>query len=344
VVVLLAYATSQLVTGPVRRDDLLGWDAMWYRDIAEEGYQALPVEARRFFPALPTLVRMAAGVPGIDAGWTLIVLVNLAAVAFAFLAHRLALQWGMSAAAAQRVPWVIAFCPAAFVLAMGYTEAWFGVALCVVLLAAPKHRWALVIVAGLFGGLLRPTGVVLMLPIAIEAARGIVLVDRRELLTRIAAVASPAIGLLTYLAWSWAAFGDPWDPLTTQADPSLRGGFLFNPITSISNGLDAVAPGHIRQMAPLLHLLWIGLAAVLLVVGRRLLPAPAVAFSLAMLLLGVTARGFTSFERYAASAVPLLLVAATLLTTPRRRQVAATMAVLALWGYSFGAFLHAYVP
>jgi hypothetical protein len=78
--------------------------------------------------------------------------------------------------------------------------------------------------------------------------------------------------------------------------------------------------------------------------GRRLLPASYSAFAAAILLLALTARGFSSFERYAASALPLLLVAAVKLDTPRRRGVAVAGGGAVLLAYSFTALLHAYIP
>ena len=61
-VVLAALWLSQAVTGPVRKDDLLGWDAEWYLRIAQGGYADISAGERRFFPMLPLLAR-AFGLP-----------------------------------------------------------------------------------------------------------------------------------------------------------------------------------------------------------------------------------------------------------------------------------------
>lgn len=343
-VVLAALALSQLIPDQDRRDGLLGWDAGWYLQIAEDGYQGLPPEGRRFFPLLPLLAR-ALGLPlGGHPGAALLLLANAGAIAYALLAHRIALRVGLGKPVADRVPWVIAFAPAGFVLAMGYTEALFGVLVCVVLLGARSRRWGWVAAAGLLAGTLRPTGVVLIVPIVLEAARHLPEARPREWLARAVAAAAPAIGLAAYLVWAGRAFGDPLEPLLVHTDPGLRGGVLRNPLATLGEAVASLRAGMFFEAAPLLHLLWAGLAVTLLVLGWRRLPLSYTAFSAALLVLGLTAQGFTSFERYAASAVPLLLVGAQLLSTPRRRVLAMSVGAVTLAGYATLAFIHAYVP
>src|ERR1700712_1800502 len=43
---------------PFQHLGLLGWDAAFYRDLARVGYGGMPVEARRFSPLLPLIVRV----------------------------------------------------------------------------------------------------------------------------------------------------------------------------------------------------------------------------------------------------------------------------------------------
>ncbi len=54
--------------------------------------------------------------------------------------------------------------------------------------------------------------------------------------------------------------------------------------------------------------------------------------------------GMTSFERYAGSAVPLLIAAAIVTASPRLRSPTLVLAPLVLGAYAVMAFLHLYVP
>ena len=344
VLVLLGMLLTRAVTGPVRRDNLLGWDAEWYARIAFAGYRDLPTEGRRFFPLLP-LVARALGMPlGGHPDIALLLLTNGAAIAFALLAHQVCLEAGFGRSTADVVPWLVALTPAAFVLVMGYTESLFGVLTCLVLLFLGRQRWWAVAACGLLAGALRPTGIVLALPVLVEALRGLPGLPRKDALVRFAAVVAPGAGLAAYLGWCWYRFGDPLAPLSTQADPGLRGALLFNPLHSITGAWNGVLDGSVRQAAPGLHIGWAAVALWLLWAGRRLLPASWTVFAATILLLALTARGFSSFERYAASALPLLVVGAVKLNTPRRRGIAVAVGGALLLAYSFTAFLHAYIP
>ncbi|EIV91368.1 hypothetical protein [Frankia sp. QA3] len=155
--------------------DLLGWDAGWYRTIAEVGYSGAGDESRRFFPLLPMLVRALSHLPGAGGhvGIVLLLLVNLCALGFALLLVRLARIEGLGSDATFRLIWFTALAPPAFVLVMGYAEALAGLLAVAVFLGARSGRWELAAVAGLLGGLCRPLGVLLAIPIAVEAARGL---------------------------------------------------------------------------------------------------------------------------------------------------------------------------
>ena len=348
--VLLGMLLTRAVSGPVRRDGLLGWDAEWYSRIALHGYQDLPIEGRRFFPLLPLLARALGAPLGGHSGLALLLLTNAAALAFGLLAHRLCVQAGFGRRTADAVPWLIALAPAGFVLTMGYSESLFGVLVALVLLAVRAQRWWVVALCGLLAGALRPTGIVIAVPVLIEAVRDLPpllrddLLTRRDGLLRLAAVIAPGVGLAAYLAWCWYAFGNPLAPIATQADPALRGALFYSPWQSVAGAWNGVLHGSVRQAAPLLHVVWAALALRLLWAGRRMVPVSFTAFAAAILLLALTARGFSSFERYAASALPLLLVAAAKLDTTRRRRWAVAAGSMLLLAYSFTALLHAYIP
>ena len=341
VVVLAALLTAWLI--PKHRNaSLLSWDASWYDSIAVHGYAASPDGAVRFFPVLPLLARWSAAVFFAPPGVLLVVIANAAALLYLALARRVALEVGLDAPVADAVPAVVALAPAGFVLVMGYTEPLFGVLLCVVLLSARRGRWLPCAIAGLMAGGLRPTGILLCLPVAIEACRGLRAVTPAGLAGRLAATCAPAAGLGLYLGWAWRAYGDPLAPLRAQTVPGLRGAVLVDPIGTLAAAC-TLFTGHPGWI--LLRVLWIAVALALLVVSARRLPASFTAFAAATLFLAVTASNFSSFERYACSALPLLLAAATVLVArPRLRLAAAIGAPLVLFGQALLSFLGSYVP
>jgi hypothetical protein len=341
-VVLAALLTAWLV--PKHHNaSLLSWDAYWYDTIAVHGYAASPTGAVRFFPALPLLARWSGAVLFAPPGVLLVVIANAATLLYLHLAQRIALGLGLGERAVRLVPAVVALAPAGFVLVMGYTEPLSGVLLCVVLLSARNGRWLPCAVAGMVAGALRPTGVLLCLPVAIEACRGMRGAAPAGVATRVAAAAAPAVGLALYLGWAWQAYGDPLEPFRAQTVPGLRGGFMVDPIATLAGAVKTVLTGHPGWI--LLRVVWIAVALALLVVSGRRLPLSFTAFAAATLLLAVTAQGFGSFERYACSALPLLLAAATVLTArPRLRLAAAIGAPLVLFGQALLSFAGTYVP
>ncbi|WP_244957226.1 hypothetical protein [Candidatus Frankia nodulisporulans] len=158
----------------LRTTGLLGWDAGWYRTIAESGYGGAGAESRRFFPLLPMAVRGLAQVPGAAGreGPILLVIVNVCALGLALALVRLATVEGLGEDATSRLIWFTALAPPAFVLVMGYAEAVAGLLAVAVFLGARTRRFELAALAGLLGGLCRPLGVLLVVPLAIEATRG----------------------------------------------------------------------------------------------------------------------------------------------------------------------------
>jgi hypothetical protein len=339
--VLLALLVAH-VTSFNERGGLLAWDTVWYRDIAEAGYAAAPPGAVRFFPLWPLVGRAVAGALGSPAGLTLVVLANVAAFGYLALARRLA-QVEIPGRGVDLVPAVVAFAPAGTVLVMGYTEALYGILLCAAFLWMRRGQWVLCAVVALVIGALRPTGVVLALPIAIEAARGLRSATPRGVAARLLAIAAPLLGLAPYLAWAWSTYGDPLTPFRAQLDPTLRGATFFSPLRSLGNIADLLSTREIVGMVLNLAFLLVTLA--LLLVTARRLPLSYTVFSGVTVLLAVTARDFSSFERYACSAVPLLLAAAMVLhERPRLRRSVMVAAPVVLFGQALLTFGGWYLP
>jgi hypothetical protein len=328
--------------GQLDRTGLLGWDAGWYRTIAEGGYASAGDESRRFFPLLPLLVRGLAALPGLGGheGLLLVALVNVVAVGFAVAVVRVAAVEGFDETARVRLIWLTALAPPAFVLVMGYAEALAGLLAALALLGARTRRWELAAVAGLLGGLCRPLGLLLLVPVAIEAARGLRELPGREVARRVAAVLAPVVGCGIYLAWSSAKYGDGLAPLTMQRD-AARHGSTANPLDVV---LDAVRGTFHGELGTGLHVPWLVLAAVGLVVMARRLPASYAVWSGLVFAAVLTGSNLDSSERYLYGAFPFLLVAA--LVTGRRLVWPGVLVVsaAAMTVYATLAFLLLYVP
>jgi hypothetical protein len=355
---LVRYLADNVQGTSFETTGLLGWDAGWYRAIAEHGYAGAGEESRRFFPLLGLIVRAVAGLPGLrgHAGAVLLVLVNLAALAFMLVLVRLAHREGFDEAAIDRLIWLSALAPPAFVLVMGYAEALAGLLAVLVFLGARTRRWELAAAAGLLGGLCRPLGMLLAVPVAVEAARGLRrpeapggprAVDGAELALRAGAVLAPLAGAGIYLAWSAATFGDGLAPLTLQRD-AARHGSTQNPVDVL---VDAAGGTFRGELGTGLHVPWLLLAAAGLVVAARRLPASYTAWSGLVLAAILTGSNLDSAERYLYGAFPFLLVAALATgagqTRPGRRlvwPVVLTCSTAAMTVYATLAFALAYVP
>jgi hypothetical protein len=341
--------------------DLLGWDAGWYRMIADGGYAGAGEESRRFFPLLPLLTRGVAALPGLGGhtGLVLLALVNLAALAFAFALVRLARAEGLDDAATDRLIWLAALAPPAFVLVMGYAEALAGLLAVLVFIGARTRRWELAGLAGLLAGLCRPLGLLLAVPVAIEAARGGLrlrhpenrtrpadptvrtgAVSVGELARQVAAVLAPVAGTGIYLAWTAATVGDGFAPFTLQRDAALHGS-TSNPVEVV---VDAVRGTFGGELGTGLHVPWLLLAVVGLLVMARRLPASYTAWCGLVLAAVLTGSNLDSAERYLYGAFPFLVVAA--LVTGRRTvwTFILTCSAAGMAVYATLAFTLAYVP
>lgn len=319
---------------------LLGWDAGFYRAIASHGYAPLGHSATRFWPLVPLVARyLALGIASAT-GVTLLVVANVSALALGALLHRLVLVETGDRALARRAAWLMALVPPAFVLVMGYAEA-TAIALAVAaFLALRTRRWEWAAAAGLAAGLARPLGVLLVVPAAVEAARGWSAISRREAVARSGAVAAPLVGGAIFLGWSWLAYGDPLVPVHAQQAAGQRGGFV-DPVTSLGHEARLFIHGHIGSG---LHDPWAVGLVLLLVVCLLRWPASYGAFAAATLVLALSSRNLDSLERYALSAFPLVLAGASLTSSGRVERGVLALGAAGMAGYATLAFLNAYVP
>jgi hypothetical protein len=324
---------------------LLAWDAGFYESIARFGYRPFGHQALRFFPLLPLSARALAWLPGVSDGAAVVVIANLGALIGTALLVVLVRRETGDDHLARRSAWLLSLAPPAFVLVLGYAEGLllvFTVATFLALRPAagrrPSWLWA-----GLFGyaaALTRPLGVLLVLPVACEAWRHWRGATRAERPAIALALAGPVAGLVTFLAWSAGAFGDFFLPLRVQTKAGHHGG-LSDPFRTLVD--DAKGALH-HHFGTALHVPWVVLVLVLVVAAWMRLPSPYGAFATGVVLVALSGTNLDSFERYALSAFPLVIVGAMGLASHRVERVVLTLSAAGLFAYALLAFLNLSVP
>ena len=342
---LARFAFDETGTGAERPvqlgQGLFAWDAAFNRDIAEDGYASLPRSALRFFPLYPLFGRALGFVLVHHTAFALLVIANGSALLFGALLHRLALRETGDRGLAHRAAWFAAVFPVAMVLVMGYAEATFLVFAVGAFLALRSSRFLPAAGLGALAALTRPAGLLLIVPAALEAARGWRGQPLRNLVTRAAAVVAPAVGMGAYLAWVGHTDGDAFLPLRLQSDPSRRGGF-DDPFTRSIEAVGDLIDGD--RFGSGLHVVWAAVFVALLVVLIRRFPASYSWYAGVSLVVLLSARNLDSFERYAMSTFPFLLALAMVTRPQEAERAAISLSAAGLVGYSVLAFFGVYVP
>ncbi len=320
---------------------LFAWDGTFYRDITNVGYHGVEEQALRFFPLVPLMAR-AVAVPLFGQREVALLLVsNVAALVAGVLIVRLARQETGDDSLAERSAWLLALLPPALVLVLGYAESVLLALSIGVFLAVRKGRWWTAAVLGVLAGLCRPVGVALVLPAAVEAARGLRGLSWRGWVARAAAVVAPVVGLASYLAWVGAVFGDWKLPMRLQETAELRGGYE-NPLSRAWDSFAGLFGDE--RFGDGLHAPWIILYVALVVVLLWRWPVSYGLYAGAMLVVALAAEDIGSFERYGLAAFPLLLAMAMVVRRGRMEAVVLAAAAGGLVGFSVLALLGTFVP
>jgi hypothetical protein len=322
---------------PGRRDAaveaFLAWDGQWYREIALQGYHFEREERSNiaFFPAYPLLVRLAAKT--VDPAWAQVIVANAAfAVAcglwvayvrsrYPHIDETLA-DWSLLA---------LTLFPTSFYFRMGYSESTF---LCLALasMLGMQRRWPLWLIAALIGAATasRSVGVALLVPFAVHL-REVSARWRGWLLRGTLLMPLACWGLVAWMAWQSAQFGDPlafaraqyqWRvrPLPQSPLTYLVSLVTLEPLRAI---YDPDCPCHWSrfpsEVAPYLHVhafqpIYFLLTAALLAIGyrRRWLSPKESTLGAALLLIPYVTHAYwacmLSEARFAAVVFPAYLV------------------------------------
>jgi hypothetical protein len=350
VITLLALAFARYQVKTLRVHDakavasahngLLGFDAGWYRLIALGGY-GVAHQSLRFFPLLPELTRIGHDVTRAPVSAVLVVLANAFSLAATVTVYVLARDELRDEASAVRAVWLLSLAPAAFVFVMGYSESLFILLATLTFLTIRRGYWWCAPAFGLLAALSRPIGVLLVVPVLIEAIRTWKGGSTSDRVARGLSVAAPVAGLVAFLSWVDVEFGGFFTPVRLQRQ-SVPRSVSNDPLVNLGHDIKGALSG--AHLGSGLHLPWILLAVVLCAVAVRTLPASYSAFAIVVVAAGLASTNFESFERYALSGFPLVIGAATLLRSRRVELTVFTLSAVCLFGYALLAFLGAYVP
>ena len=327
--------TRHFVPVPVEiHSGLLAWDAAWYRDIARLGYDHVPREGLRFFPVFPLVARAVSWLPGTDAGFGVVCVANVSALALGFALYALVMQERGDSDLARRAVWLVYLAPPAFVLVMGYAEATFMTFAAVTLLGLRSRRWWLAAVFGFLAGLTRPVGVLFAVPAVVEGWR------TRDVKAAVPA-AAPAEGLLAYLVWAARRTHDFWYPLRAQQDPTRRGRWV-DPMRAVAHNVHELFVGD--HLSAGVHAVSAIVFVALLVVIARRWPLSFAIYAAVALLVALSSRNLDSLERYGLATLPFVLAGADLIAEPERERVVLYLAGAGLAAASMLAFTGVLIP
>jgi hypothetical protein len=288
-------------------------DALWFLRIATGGYASGDGSAA-FFPLYPMLTRIvsyAIGGHPLAAGILVSNLSLLGALAMLYVLTRTEL----SEETARRAVLYAAVFPTSFFFLAPYSESTFLLLVLVCLWAARRGHWEAAAVAGAAAALTRSVGIVLAVPLAVEAINQWLESGRRGVPLRgLLSGLGPPAGTSLYLAYWHQRVGDWLAPVHHQAgwDRSLT-----NPLSALWQGsLDAlhftgVFPGGYHQLDWLIVVPALAFAAYSL---RRFRPAFGVYVWVSLvppLLLVFGGRPLMSLPRFLLPLFPLYWAAAT---------------------------------
>ena len=287
-------------------------DALWFLRIATGGY-ANGDGSAAFFPLYPLLVRVfsfAMGGHPLAAG---ILVSNLALLGSLCMLYVLT-RSELSEPTARRAVLYAAVFPTSFFFLAPYSESTYLLLVLVCLWAARRQRWGAAAAAGAGAALTRNVGIVLALPIAVEAIQRWMESGRKGVpVPGLLASLGPPAGTALYLFYWQQKSGDWLAPVHQQAGWDRH---LTSPFSALWQGiLDAfhftgVYPGGYHQ----LDLLVVAPALALAVYGAfRFRPAFSVfvwASLIPPLLLVFSGRPLMSIPRFLLPLFPLYWAAA----------------------------------
>jgi hypothetical protein len=214
------------------------WDSGWYLTIAQEGYEHIHAaqSSIAFFPMFPLSMRYLDQIlPGSDilAG---LIMVHIALFAALIYIYKL-VQIDYPEIVAWRALFFTLIFPASFFFSALYTESYLLLGFVGTLYHARRGQWLLAGAFGIFTGLTKLIGIVLIIPVGLELIKQGHLQLRRENLRPFIGTALVPMGAVAYLASIHIQYGDfreyfgaqeHWQRQTFSPEPFV---LLFNVLT-----------------------------------------------------------------------------------------------------------------
>lgn len=301
---------------PIKALDIWGrWDSGWYLDIAVNGYSLRgPLETTQsnvaFFPLYPLSIRavllllpeqLRSAEMALLIG---VIFSNLLFLGALFLLQRLTLLLTNDRAVAQRTLWYTVLFPASFFFTAAYPEAAFFLFTLALFYAGLKRAWWVAGLMGLLATLTRPSGILLMLPLAWLYGEAIGW-RLRQIRWNVLWLALPLAAFVGFMLSLQPVTGDWIAPLRSQ---EAWASTLSAPWTTIFAPEIGVVPFMTRVEQGLL----LG-ALVLTVIALIKLPSKALGLYVVLLIAAMLVKGqILSTARYVSTAFPLFMTLALL--------------------------------
>ncbi len=326
------------------RAALTPWDNQWYVQIAEQGYPhgfsygsdgQLTGNNLAFFPLYPALIAAVRVLTGLGGQAASVVVAWLASAAAAVTVHRLGRRLYGPRAGLCLVLLVFTQ-PMAVTLWIGYSESLFLALAAGCLLAAHKRSWLTAGLLALLAGLTRSTGAALAAALAVAAATQMWRARRFDGRAATGVVLG-ALGVPLYIGWVGLRVGTPGAWLTIQA-AGWHTAWDWGAATWQFVG-DSLQRGH--DWVPMAcALLLIALAAAIATALLQRTWPPLAVYGLLVFALTVGQTNYYhSKPRLLVPALLTLVALANALARAGRRAAIPAMALFALFGTWFGAYM-----
>ena len=344
--VLLAWLLSKLFSGTFDSPNgerinrgLMAWDGDWYASIVTNGYDDVLIEGIRFFPGYIFAGRFFNSfIPG-SAADSLILIANIASLITLMAIKKLVLIEKGSEELAKRSVWLLSVFPSAFVLTWAYAESLFLALSIFCFVALRKEQWKIVIFCSFAAALVRPTGLLLTIPIFCAIWESWKINQRKMSFQSIVALISGPVGSGIYILWASLHFDELFAPI--KAQESFRGSFV-DPFSRVIKGVSRVLTG--ASATETLHIISALLLLFLLVKLFKDWPLRYGLFSSSCLMVALGAENINSLERYALNGFPIILSVLLLASQPRLRVVVPFVSAFCMVSLCVFAWLGVYVP